>query len=92
LTDDAAELKLLLWEQSETPFADVLSDNKYQRISVIVGPEGGITEAEAVLAGSHGYQAVSLGLKILRTETAGLAIIAILQYLYGDLSGSSGSN
>ncbi|HMB16258.1 MAG TPA: RsmE family RNA methyltransferase [Pelovirga sp.] len=92
LVEDAADLKLLLWEQSETPLADVLGANKCQRISVIVGSEGGITEAEATLAQSHGYQAVSLGQRILRTETAGLAIIAILQYLYGDLSGSSGSN
>lgn len=91
LTADEADLKLLLWEQSEAPLADVLGARKYQRISVIVGPEGGITEAEAAVAVSSGYQPVSLGPRILRTETAGLAIIAILQYLYGDLSGSSGS-
>lgn len=91
LSDDSADLKLLLWEQCETPLAEVLADNRYQRISVIVGPEGGITEAEAATAVSHGYRPVSLGPRILRTETAGLAIIAVLQYLYGDLSGSAGS-
>jgi 16S rRNA (uracil1498-N3)-methyltransferase len=88
LAGDDADLKLLLWEQSDAPLADVLGDKKYQRISVIVGPEGGITEAEAAVAVSSGYQPVSLGPRILRTETAGLAIIAVLQYLYGDLSGS----
>ncbi|MBD1400535.1 RsmE family RNA methyltransferase [Pelovirga terrestris] len=91
LGDDPADLKLLLWEKCETPLADVLGDQRYQRISVMVGPEGGITEAEAAEAVSHGYQAASLGPRILRTETAGLAIIAVLQYLYGDLSGNTGS-
>jgi 16S rRNA (uracil1498-N3)-methyltransferase len=94
LEEDPADLKLLLWEQGETPLTDVLDDSRhhrYQRISVIVGPEGGITEAEAAEAVSHGYRPVSLGPRILRTETAGLAIIAVLQYLYGDLSGSTGS-
>lgn len=88
---DDADLKLLLWEQSETPLADMLSAHQPRWISVIVGPEGGITEEEAAVALSSGYQSVSLGPRILRTETAGLAIIAVLQYLYGDLSGSSGS-
>ncbi len=88
LTADDTDLKLLLWEQSETPLAEVLGDKKYQRISVIVGPEGGITAAEAAVAVSRGYRPVSLGPRILRTETAGLAIIAVLQYLYGDLSGN----
>jgi len=88
LAGNDADLKLLLWEQSDAPLAEVLGDKKYQRISVIVGPEGGITGAEAAVAVSSGYQPVSLGPRILRTETAGLAIIAVLQYLYGDLSGS----
>lgn len=91
LAADEADLKLLLWEQSEAPLADLLGDKKHQRISVIVGPEGGISETEAAVAVSSGFQPVSLGPRILRTETAGLAIIAVLQYLYGDLSGSSGS-
>jgi len=91
LTADTADLKLLLWEQSETPLADVLGTKSYRHISVVVGPEGGITEAEATQAVSQGYRSVSLGPRILRTETAGLAIIAVLQYLYGDLSGSTGS-
>ncbi len=91
LGDDPADLNLLLWEQCETPLADVLGDQRYRRISVIVGPEGGITEQEVAEAVSYGYQPARLGPRILRTETAGLAIIAILQYLYGDLSGSTGS-
>lgn len=86
LAGDDAELKLMLWEQSTTPLAALLEKKELRRISVIAGPEGGITDAEARQAQAHGFQAVSLGPRILRTETAGLAIIAVLQYLYGDLS------
>lgn len=87
-----ADLKLLLWEESARPLLDVLPQKQPQRIAVIVGPEGGVSPREAAQAEANGYQAVSLGPRILRTETAGLAIMTILQYLYGDLaSGQHGS-
>jgi 16S rRNA (uracil1498-N3)-methyltransferase len=81
-----ADLKLLLWEESARPLHEVLSQYAPRRIAVIVGPEGGVSPQEAAQAEASGYQAVSLGPRILRTETAGLAIMAILQYLYGDLA------
>ena len=81
-----ADLKLLLWEESAEPLEEVLPQLPPQRIAVVVGPEGGISQQEADQAKSEGYRAVSLGPRILRTETAGLAIMAILQYLYGDLA------
>ena len=83
-----ADLKLLLWEESAEPLEKVLPRLAPQRIAVVVGPEGGISPQEADRARSEGYQAVNLGPRILRTETAGLAIMAILQYLYGDLASS----
>jgi len=81
-----ADLKLLLWEDSAKPLNEVLPQLPPQRIAVVVGPEGGISQEEAEQAKAKGYQAVSLGPRILRTETAGLAIMTILQYLYGDLA------
>jgi len=81
-----ADLKLILWEESAQPLDLLLPESPPQRVAVIVGPEGGITEQEAENAAAAGYQSVSLGPRILRTETAGLAIMTILQYLYGDLA------
>ena len=81
-----ADLKLLLWEESGKPLKEVLPQFPPQRIAVVVGPEGGISQQEAEQARTEGYQAVSFGPRILRTETAGLAIMSILQYLYGDLA------
>jgi 16S rRNA (uracil1498-N3)-methyltransferase len=54
-------------------------------IALLVGPEGGLTEAEARLAIDSGFQSVRIGPRILRTETAPLAALAILQLLAGDL-------
>ncbi len=86
LTAVEAELKLLLWEESGRPLSQVLPSAAPRSIIVGVGPEGGVTPEEAGMAEKAGFLPVSLGPRILRTETAGLAVMAILQYLYGDLT------
>ncbi len=53
---------------------------------VLCGPEGGLSEPERRLAVAQGFTAVALGPRILRTETAPLAALAILQYRFGDLA------
>lgn len=79
------ELKLLLWEERCSPLAQALPAAVPCSAVVLVGPEGGLTEAEVAQAQSAGFVPVSLGPRILRTETAGFTVAAILQYLYGDL-------
>jgi 16S rRNA (uracil1498-N3)-methyltransferase len=54
-------------------------------ILLLVGPEGGISAAESAQAMAAGFSTVRLGPRILRTETAALAMIAGLQTLWGDL-------
>ena len=54
-------------------------------ISVLTGPEGGLTDAEESIAEQHGYVPVSLGPRTLRTETAAVAALTALQVLWGDL-------
>ncbi|WP_298436234.1 16S rRNA (uracil(1498)-N(3))-methyltransferase [Geobacter sp.] len=85
------DLRLLLWEEERlTGLRDILSATPLpESIAVIVGPEGGISPAEADLARRGGFVPVTLGRRILRTETAGIALVAIFQYLFGDL-GSAG--
>lgn len=80
-------LKLLLWEEeNRSQLRDVISKTAAPSdIALIVGPEGGLTAAEAEAAKAHGFIPVTLGERILRTETAGLAAVAILQFLWGDL-------
>lgn len=56
-----------------------------QPIYLLVGPEGGLTTVEVEQATEKGLTAIQLGPRILRTETAGPAILAGLQVLWGDL-------
>jgi 16S rRNA (uracil1498-N3)-methyltransferase len=54
-------------------------------VNIFIGPEGGLSPEEISLAQEYGYLDIPLGGRILRTETAGLAILSILQFLWGDL-------
>ncbi|MFN3785439.1 MAG: 16S rRNA (uracil(1498)-N(3))-methyltransferase [Thiothrix sp.] len=54
-------------------------------LAVLVGPEGGFTAPEVTQCLQAGVKAVSLGERILRAETASIAMLAILQQRYGDL-------
>jgi 16S rRNA (uracil1498-N3)-methyltransferase len=54
------------------------------RIAVYIGPEGGLDEEELSFALGHGFQAIRVGPRVLRTETAGPTVIASLQALLGD--------
>ena len=56
-------------------------------IFLLIGPEGGLTSAEVEAARDRGWTIVGVGPRILRTETAGPAIIAVLQARFGDLGG-----
>ncbi len=56
-------------------------------IALLVGPEGGWTEGEVQAATSYGVLIVGLGPRILRTETAGLAMLVMVMYELGDLGG-----
>jgi len=58
-----------------------------EEIYIFIGPEGGFTREEVELARSHGVRPVTLGPRILRTETAGLAVLAVVLYQWGDLGG-----
>jgi len=82
-------LALIPWEEeNQVALKKVLEESKTTGgFVVFIGPEGGFTSAEVELARSHGVKPVSLGPRILRTETAGLVVLAIMQYQFGDLGG-----
>ncbi len=77
--------KVLLWEKGGENLRSVLRRRLEQRIYAMVGPEGGFAENEVKLATEKGFIPVKLGQRILRTETAAISLIAILQYELGDL-------
>ena len=59
-----------------------------QEIYCFIGPEGGFSSSEIEKARRHGLLSVSLGPRILRAETAGLAVAVMLLYQWGDLGGA----
>jgi len=94
---EAAELQICLWEgaapganpegsSGRTLAASLpLSLPAGARIRLLVGPEGGLGRDEVESAQACGWTIVGVGPRILRTETAGPAIIAVLQARFGDL-------
>ena len=101
IADEPAQLKLCLWEGAVsvpqgggqarllgTPLAASLPAALPPGASVLllIGPEGGLSEREVESARERGWAVVGVGPRILRTETAGPAILAILQSRFGDLA------
>ena len=57
-------------------------------ISLLLGPEGGLTDDEVDIAARQGFRRVNLGPRILRAETAAIAAVTLAQSLWGDMAGS----
>jgi 16S rRNA (uracil1498-N3)-methyltransferase len=74
--------RLILDPEAKTSLSSVTVINS--AVSILVGPEGGFSDEEMKQAMGHGVTAVSLGPRVLRTETAGPAAIAVLQTIAGD--------
>ncbi|HEY7519996.1 MAG TPA: 16S rRNA (uracil(1498)-N(3))-methyltransferase [Methylomirabilota bacterium] len=85
-----SDVALCVWEGDAPPLATALRERRLRQAAVLVGPEGGLAESEVEAARSAGWKVVSLGTRVLRTETAGPAVIAILQSRFGDLGGDGG--
>ena len=77
-------LRLLLQPHSKTGLGTL--ERPDEEIQVLIGPEGGLNPDEEVLAEAAGFTGVSLGQRILRTETATLATLAGIQTLWGDFN------
>ncbi len=83
LAPEPFTLLLLPWEESTEAIKHVLRLNPdVKNIIVLIGPEGGFSQAEAAEARSKGFHAVSLGPNILRTETAAIAVLGMIGYEY----------
>ncbi|HEX6550889.1 MAG TPA: 16S rRNA (uracil(1498)-N(3))-methyltransferase [Gammaproteobacteria bacterium] len=82
--DTGTVLNLLLDPEAETSLR-MLARPIGQKLLLLVGPEGGLSDAERNAARRSGFQGVRLGPRILRTETAALVALSILQSIWGDL-------
>lgn len=60
------------------------AEQKPQSVTLLIGPEGGLSESEIEQAAAKNFNALTLGPRVLRTETAPVAAISLVQYLWGD--------
>jgi 16S rRNA (uracil1498-N3)-methyltransferase len=81
LASTVAERKFVLHHRA----ANTATGSAPASIALLVGPEGGLSESDIEAAAQAGYTALRLGPRVLRTETAPLAAIALLQGWWGDM-------
>ena len=80
-----ASAKIVCWEEERQQGLQQLLDGRTgtHPVVVLIGPEGGWTSEEIALARAHGFATVRLGPRILRTETAAIAMTSIIRYSLG---------
>ena len=84
--NDHQDLKLIFWELEEKKtLKDIKLDVQPRSVAVLIGPEGGFSQAEIENVREYGFQTVGLGPRILRAETAPVVALALLQSRWGDL-------
>jgi 16S rRNA (uracil1498-N3)-methyltransferase len=76
------DLRLVLHHRTEQSLGSL---EKPSRVALMVGPEGGLNPDEITAAEAAGFLPVALGPRVLRTETAPVAAIALCQWLWGDV-------
>lgn len=84
LAQDTSALKLNLHPKAQHSIMSLPIEN--QRVRLLIGPEGGLSDDEIARANSADFHDVLLGPRVLRTETAALTAITALQCRYGDLT------
>lgn len=72
-------------EEVNTLKSSLRTDKQVRSVSIFIGPEGGFDPVEIAKVRSAGIKTVTLGKRILRTETAGEAVLAIMMYEIGDI-------
>lgn len=82
MAQQATDLKFVLHHRTERKLEGY---DKPASASLLVGPEGGLTADEIQRAETTGFNALALGPRVLRTETAPVSAITLMQYLWGDL-------
>ena len=78
-------LRILLTPRAEQSLSDWARHHPPQAVTLLIGPEGGFTETEENAAREHNVLHLSMGQRVLRTETAGLAALAALNAVWGEM-------
>lgn len=85
ITQQDMHRRIILTPRAEQSLADWARHQSPQAVTLVIGPEGGLSEAEEDQAIRHGALPLAMGPRILRTETAGLAAVAVLSAAWGGM-------
>ena len=85
ITQQGLHRRVILSPRAEQSLADWARHQPPQTLTLMIGPEGGFSEAEEAAARQHGALCLSMGARVLRTETAGVAAVAALNAIWGGM-------
>lgn len=88
LKEDSLQTIIMLYEKAlEQGLKQVFARQNARSFVLLVGPEGGFSNQEVDMCRKYGAEIVTLGSRILRTETAAVVAVAIVMYHFGDIGG-----
>ncbi len=79
---DKNKLLLTLCTKTNNSLHDLNLDKVLDGVSIVIGPEGGLSSIETELLSKNNFELIKLGRRVLRTETAGIAILSIFNYIF----------
>jgi len=85
ITQQDMHRRILLSPRAEQNLSDWARHHPAQAVTILIGPEGGFSEKEEDLAIKHGALPLAMGARVLRTETAGMAALAALNSVWGEM-------
>jgi 16S rRNA (uracil1498-N3)-methyltransferase len=81
-----SDLDLIFYENEKSLKINNLKHNAdITSVSILIGPEGGFSEREVETAQSNNFKSIGFGPRILRSETASIAAITLIQHCFGDI-------
>lgn len=82
LANSKSKMQLILTPTGKVRFSELLHSDS---CDLLIGPEGGFSPDEVKLASKTGFAELTMGERVMRTETAPIAALAVLQYRFGDI-------
>lgn len=86
LGEISADVQLVALPDATTSLREVLNAPAPKCVAVLIGPEGGFSDSEIRLCADASFTPVRAGDRVLRTETAAIALLSVIQFAWGDLS------
>jgi 16S rRNA (uracil1498-N3)-methyltransferase len=85
ITQQDMHKRIMLSPRAEQSLSDWARHHPPQAVTIMIGPEGGFSDKEELAATTHGVLSLSMGTRVLRTETAGMAALSAINAIWGEM-------